>query len=46
MKKNKLYLFTILIVAIALVIPACGGSSGGGGGGCAQSFTITGESGN
>ena len=32
MKKNKLYLFTILIAALALVIPACGGSSGGGGG--------------
>ncbi len=33
MKKNKLYLFTILIAALALFIPACGGSSGGGGGG-------------
>ena len=32
MKRNKLYLFTILIAALALVIPACGGSSGGGGG--------------
>jgi len=33
MKKNKLYLFTILIAALALIIPACGGSSGGGGSG-------------
>ena len=33
MTKKKLYLFTILIAALALVIPACGGSSGGGGGG-------------
>jgi hypothetical protein len=33
MQKNKLYLFIILISALALIIPACSGDSSNGGGG-------------